>query len=124
MALGFPRFRSDAYANAASAGKAPSAAAGAGAGTSPTIAVSGTDTYGQVSVTEGSSPPAGGTLVTLTFAKPYNVAPTAVVVTQNDSNAALSVYASATTTALTIACHGTAIAADVYKISYVVVGGA
>lgn len=116
-----PHLRATGYSEANSA--KPSVAAGAAAGTSPTVSNTGADERGQVTVTAGSTPTTG-TLVTVTFATPYAVAPDAVVVSHSDSVGNLALYASATTTALTIGCHTAPTATDVYKISYVVVGGA
>lgn len=105
---------------------APAKAAGAAAGASPTIALSASssDEHGLVTVTAGASGTTTGTLVTITFNEAYATTPAAVVVSQNDSVGALGLYASATTTALTIGCHTGPTATDVYKISYIVVGGA
>jgi len=116
-----PHLRSNAASQAQTA--APTKAAGAAAGTSPTIAVTGSDESGVVSITAGTSP-ATGTLVTLTFQKPYAVAPTAFVV-ENDSQATqLGVYCTVSTTALTIKCRTAGTQSDVYLINYLLVGGA
>lgn len=116
------RLRSDAYSE--NSALKPSVAAGAGAGTGPTgLANTGRDEFGTVSVTAGTSP-AAGTLFTVTFAKPYAIAPDAVLVSAADSATATvgGFYASATTTALTIGTHGTP--AGTMKLNYLVVGGA
>ena len=102
---------------------APTVAAGTAAGTSPTVSVAGTDEFGVVTVTLGSSPTTG-TLATVTFAEAYASAPICIAVTQNDTTAALQLYANATTTALTIGNHTSTPSAGTYKISYHVIGGA
>lgn len=102
----------------------PSAAAGAGAGTSPTLATTGTDEFGTVTVTAGTSP-AAGTLTTITFNKAFSTTPAAVLISAKDSaSAALNPYASATTTTLTIGVQGAPTGAAVYNYYYSVVGGA
>lgn len=112
------RLRSDAFSEASA--QTPSVAAGAAAGTSPTgKSITGRDEFGTASITLGSSP-AAGTLFTITFAKPYTIAPDAVIV--ND-NAGLGAYGSATTTTLTISVHGTP-ATGTVKVNYAVIGGA
>lgn len=115
-----PRLRSNGYSEANA--PSPSATAGAGAGTSPTISHKGADERGTVTVAAGTSP-AAGTLVTLTFATPYSIAPDAVLVSANDSATAAvgGFYASATATVLTIGTHGTP--SGTMKLNYVVVGG-
>jgi hypothetical protein len=100
----------------------PAKTNGAGSGTSPTITVAGADERGTVNIVTGGSP-AAGTLVTLTFATPYTIAPDAVLVSANDTATAAvgGLYASASKTALTIGTHGTP--AGTMKINYLVVGG-
>jgi hypothetical protein len=102
---------------------APTVAAGTAAGTSPTISVAGTDEFGVVTITLGTSPTTG-TLATVTFAQAYGTTPICIGVTQNDTVAALQLYANATTTALTIGNHTASPTAGTYKISYQIVGGA
>ncbi|BCP41436.1 hypothetical protein MINTMi27_15290 [Mycobacterium intracellulare] len=117
-----PHLRSNAYSESTAA--SPSVAAAAGAGASPTITATGFDERGQVSVKVGATGEAAGSLVTVTFAKAYDVAPDAVVVSGNDSaSAALNPYASASKTALTIGVAGTPSASATYVFNYVVVGG-
>ncbi len=102
----------------------PVATAGAGAGASPTVTNTGADERGQVSVTVGASGEAAGTLVTLAFALPYDVAPDAVVVSPADSaSAALAPYASATKTTLTIGVQTAPTASATYVFNYAVIGG-
>lgn len=115
-----PRLRSNGFAHRTAA--KPVATAGAGAGTSPTVANTGSDECGQLSVTAGSSP-AAGILATIAFAHPYDVAPDAVLVSAFDSATATvgSFYASATKTTLTVGTHGTP--SGTMKLNYVVVGG-
>lgn len=120
-----PHLRSNG-ASVSSAAK-PAATAGTAAGTGATAAVSGHDERGVVSVTAAGTPADTGVLVTVAFATPYAVAPEAVLIQQNDANAALALYVSAVTTAhFVVSVKGSVAptAADVYKIHYVVVGGA
>lgn len=60
-------------------GSTPSIAAGAGAGTSPTVAVSGADLAGVVTVTTGTTPTANAVVATITFARAFAAAPKAVI---------------------------------------------
>ena len=57
----------------------PTLTAGTGAGASPTLAVTGTDVNGQLTLTTGSSPAANATALTLTFSTPYAAAPKSVL---------------------------------------------
>lgn len=105
----------------------PTVAAGAAAGTSPTVSLGSgsSDEFGTVSVTAGTGSPAAGTLATVTFALPYATTPALGLAFENDSEATqLGVYATVSTTALTIKTRtAVAASADVYSISYLIVGG-
>lgn len=105
---------------------APTVAAGAGAGTSPTVALAtgSSDEFGTVTITAGTSP-AAGTLATVTFSEAYPSTPAVALVFENDSQATqLGVYATVSTTALTIKGRTAGTLSDAYIISYIVVGGA
>lgn len=107
--------------------QAPSIAAGAAAGTSPTVAVAGYDERGLATVTAGSTGVTTGVLATITFATPYTVAPDAVVLTDGGGTGVLGtieIYATVTTTALTLHARVAPTGSDVYKVNYLVVGGA
>ena len=102
---------------------APAVAVGAGAGTgSPAVSVVGTDEHGVLTITAGTSP-AAGVLVTVTFNEPFAKAPivTGLVAGDNNSSGA-GLYASATTTVLTISARA-AIGGNT-KVSYALVAGA
>lgn len=117
--------RSDAFSRANAA--TPKVAKTAAAGTSATATVSGVDESGVVTLTAGSASLSTGAVATITFATPYSVAPDAVIISDGGGTGALGdVKASATVTktAVTIAFGVAATASDVYKIHYVVVGGA
>ena len=120
-----PRLRGSGYSLANQ--QAPSVTAGAAAGTGATATVAGGDERGVVTVTAAGTPADTGVLVTLTFATPYTIAPDAVVIQQNDANPALTFYVSAVTTAhfvVTMKGSVAPTAADVYKLHYLVIGGA
>jgi hypothetical protein len=74
-------------------GSAPSIAAGAGAGTGPTIAISGTDVSGVITLTTGTTPTTPATIATITFATAFAAAPKGVILTP--SNAAAAALAAA-----------------------------
>lgn len=120
-----PHLRSNGASVANKAAPAPTA--GAAAGTGATASVAGGDERGVVTVTAAGTPADTGVFVTVAFATPYAVAPEAVVIQQNDANASLELYVSAVTTAhFVVSIKGTVAptAADVYKLHYLVVGGA
>lgn len=111
------RLRSDAFSEASAL--KPGVAAGAAAGTSPSgLSNTGRDEFGTVSITAGSSPTTG-TLFTVTFAKPYTIAPDAVIVSDN---AGMGASGAATTTTLTISAHSAP--SGTVKVNYAVIGGA
>lgn len=104
-------------------GPVPTVAAGAGAGTSPTVAVSGDDTAGKVTITVGTSPPVGPTaLAAVTFSGAFGNAPH-VTLTAGDERAAIAgLYVTTSTTAFTVRCAGTPEAGESLTIFYSVVG--
>lgn len=68
----------------------PTIAAGDGAGTGPTLAISGSNYAGLISVTTGTSPGFDEVVATITFSSPMATAPKAILLTPaNDSAAAL-----------------------------------
>lgn len=73
-------------------GSIPSIAAGTGAGTSPTVSMGtgSTDVSGYVNVTTGTLPTLGATVVTVTFATAYAVAPKITLTPANSNTAILS----------------------------------
>lgn len=114
------RFRSDVFSE--NNAVAPAVAAGGAAGTSPTGKTNaGRDEFGTISITTGATGINGTTLFTVTFAKPYTIAPDVVIV--ND-NGGLGAYGSATTTTLTVSVKTAPTASTAYKVNYLVVGGA
>ena len=109
----------------------PTIAAGAGAGASPTVAVSGNDAAGVISITTGTTATTSATLATITFGTAYASAPRAVHLTPaNAATAALAqaatVYvdlASLTATEFLLKTNGTAPAdSTAYKWFFSVVG--
>lgn len=111
-----PQLRGNGY-SANNPSSAPAIAYGAAVGTPTAKSFVGRDEAGTLSFTPSAE--TTGTVATITFATPYTVAPVAALV--NASSGA--VYATATTTALTITAT-TALAAGAAKVSYLVVGGA
>jgi hypothetical protein len=109
----------------------PSIAAGTGAATTPTVSVAGSDQAGTINVTTGTTPTAAATIVTVTFATAYGVAPKAVLLTPaNALTAALAVaalpYEDSSVRAaasFVLKANGTALAASsAYKWNYLVLG--
>lgn len=98
----------------------PTIAAGTGAGTGPTVAVTGNDNAGVITVTTGTTPTASATVATITFGTAFGVVPRAAPTFEaNAAAAALSgtgkVYsdqASLTATAFQIKVGSTALAAS------------
>jgi hypothetical protein len=117
-----------AVGHLAGGGAAPTLTAGTGAGTAPTLAVTGTDVAGEVSITAGSSPGATATaIVTINFAVAYATVPYVVLGASNANAghvaaAGIGWYVlSKTTAGFTIAAAQTALtAASVYLLDYVV----
>lgn len=121
----------------AAGGSAPTIVVGAGAGTGGTVAISGTDTTGIITVTTGTSPAVSVGIFTATFAAAFGVAPnmfinaanadgTIVTLATAERTAALSgvqaVCVNATTTQFAIIANGTALAASTtYAWQYLIV---
>jgi len=69
-------------------GSAPTISAGAGAGTGPTVAISGTDLAGYITITTGTLPTVSAVVATVTFNNSYTSTPKTVIVTAANANAA------------------------------------
>lgn len=96
---------------------APTTAAGTGAGTSPTIALTGNDADGQISVTTGTgTPAANAAIVTATFHTAYGSAPRCVISPANSATdvlgAGLQVYPTSSTTTVVLNSGTTGLAAS------------
>lgn len=108
-------------------GTAPTAVVGAGAGTSPSsVTVSGHDMAGSVSLTTGTLPTGGATVLTLTFGTAYGSAPYVVLQPINASTALLSgatmVFVTSSTTTFVITSGSTGlVAATGYAWNYQVI---
>lgn len=99
----------------------PTAAAGAAAGTSPptpTLTGANKDENGTISITTGTGTPTAGTYATITFASPYGVAPIVTISPLDAVSAARQVYATATTTAITIGFGSAGAASTAYQFAY------
>lgn len=98
----------------------PTITSGASAGTSPTIAISGKDTAGQITITTGTSPTAGGTIVTVTFNVAYSTAPFVALTPANANASALALasrpFPGATTTTFVLSAGSVALAASTQYI--------
>lgn len=108
---------------------APALALGTGAGSGSTLAgsVSGSDLAGTLSVTTDGSPAASNaTLATLTFAFPYDQAPSCVMLVPANANAAAlsgatACFATADENAITVKAGSSALTTDTtYKFYYFV----
>lgn len=109
----------------------PTIAAGAGAGTGPTLAITGSDQAGVITVTTGTSTTASSVLATVTFGQAFSVAPRAVILTPAGANAAAlsgagKAYVDAAATATTtfaLKAGTTALAASTtYTWHYLAIG--
>ncbi len=68
---------------------APSIAGGTGAGTSPSVAITGSDIAGKITITTGTTPSGSNTTIaSVTFNIPYAASPY-VILTPADANTAL-----------------------------------
>lgn len=110
-------------------GSAPTIAAGTGAGTSPTIAVTGLDNAGKITLTPGAAPAIDATIATVTFNSAFGVAPTVVMVPANKATASLAVtivpfVSSTTTTTFVVTSNGAALTAGTAYAWYFVALGA
>jgi hypothetical protein len=99
-----------------------SVVAGAGAGTSPTLTVTGGDVSGTITLTSGTTPASGGTILTLTFLNAYGASPPVVLTPGNSAAAALSgaanPYVTTSTTAFIFTAGATALAASTSYVWY------
>lgn len=97
------------------AAASPSVVAGTGAGTSPTLAISGSDTAGIITLTTGTACATSATILTATFtAINLSFSPGVVISPMNGNAAALSgnasVYTNSTTTTFLLKVGSTALA--------------
>lgn len=106
-------------------GTAPTCAANSSpGGTGATCSLSGSDSFGTVTVTSGASPGGNGELATVTFNAAYSSAPHCVVVPANQEAADYvpggsgSFWPTTTTTTLVINLSGILAGATQYKFSY------
>src|ERR1700676_70915 len=105
-------------------GPSPAVAAGANAGTGATAALVGDDSAGTVTVTTGTTP-AAGALAVVTFAAAWSVnAPFVALLPKTAAAASLGVYATTTTTTLTLPGGNLPTASSPYTYDYQVVGAA
>lgn len=81
-------FAHDSLGRPYTANTTPTIAAGTGAGTSPTIAISGTDVNGVVTLTTGALPTGSAVVATITFSAAYATAPKTVQLLNADVNSA------------------------------------
>lgn len=105
----------------------PTIAAGTGAGTSPTVAISGNDTAGKISVTTGSSPTASAVVATITFGTPWKTNSFVILTPGNAATQALAVaaqsYPTSTTTTFALNSGASGLAASTaYVWNYHVFG--
>jgi hypothetical protein len=104
---------------------APTIAAGVGAGTSPTIAISGTDLSGNITITTGTLPTPSSTVATITFNTAYGVTPKTVLITGADLNGATicgaNLFAAKSDISTSVfKLTGTLVAATTYTIYYTI----
>jgi hypothetical protein len=91
----------------------PSIAGGTGAGASPSVAVTGSDIAGKISITTGISPSGSNTTIaTVTFNVPYTASPYVILTPADGTTALLSgttmVYIGAATSTGFVLTSGTA----------------
>ena len=102
----------------------PSVVLGAGAGTGATLTSNtGTDADGNVTFQSGTSPSAGATVFTITFAAPYNSAPYCQL-QPSDAGASALFYAQTTTTQLVVKSVNAVPASTAVSLDYETCGGA
>lgn len=104
-------------------GTAPSPSAGAGAGTGATVAISGVDVAGRLSITTGAAPTPGA-LAAWTPALTYLTASRVQLTARNQATAELlaqGVWVTGTTGPQTIMVVGTPAPATLYEIDYLVI---
>jgi hypothetical protein len=97
-------------------GSAPTILEGTGAGTTPTIAITGLDNAGKITLTPGTTPAADAIVATVTFNTAFGSAPTVLLVPANKATASLAVtvqpfVSSTTTTTFVITSNGSALTA-------------
>jgi hypothetical protein len=97
----------------------PTVAIGAqGAGT-PTLAAGSNNRYGTITVTSKASSLASGPLVTLTYSKPYAIAPLAIILSPINGNAGgANLCANSSASTFTVTAGAALAASTVYQFSY------
>jgi len=108
-------------ANFAGSG-APTSAVGAATvvGTSPSFAVYGSNSSGEIDFTVGTGTSAAGTIATITFSTAYPSPPKAVIV-GNGTAVPTGLGWSTTATTLTLTCTGVLPAGGFYKLAYMLI---
>lgn len=106
-------------------GSAPTIAAGAGDGTGGTVAISGTDTAGEVTFTTGTLPTVNAVIATITFASSYGASPR-VILWPSEANASglgFLPYVTGSTTTFTVsnAVSVGLLGSTTYKYNYHVI---
>lgn len=112
-----------------SGGPTPGIAAGAGAGTGPTLAITGDNSAGVITLTTGTTPTAAAVIATISFSPPFAATPRAISIDPgNAATAALTAAAafelqsSRTATQFVLQANGTALTASTaYVWQYIVV---
>lgn len=106
-----------------SGGSAPAIAALPAACTTPTVAVSGTDTAGTITVTTGTGCATNGALANITFASAFGAAPRVVLTPVGTAAQTLGVYIddTVTTSAFRIGSNATPTDSTAYKWNYLVI---
>ena len=105
-------------------GTTPGIAAGAAACTTPTVAVSGTDTSGTITVTTGTGCASAGTLATVTFASAFGAKPHVTLTPGSSTAMNLGGYVDngpTSTTQFVLATNSTASDATTYQWNYMAV---
>lgn len=105
-------------------GSGATIAAGAAAGTTPTVNVFGGDLAGVANVTIGTSPPASGTLITITFTSVFKNAPIVILTPINTDTCAKvsNYYVTSTTGNFSILINTTFTTGVKYEFNYMVIG--
>jgi hypothetical protein len=99
----------------------PTIAVGAQAGTGATVAVTGDDTAGKVTVTTGTGA-VPGTLATVTFSGAFGNAPFVVLTPKDVAGAALGIYNGTSTSAFSVKAANVPATSTAYTFDYIVVG--
>lgn len=89
-------------------------------GTSPSLAVYGSGSSGEIIFTVGSSPSASGVIATIAFPTAYPSAPKAVIV-PNGTSLPTGFSWSTSTTNMTLSCSSTMTAGAFYKFEYILI---